>query len=150
MALLKISARDWILWWNNGTTEAPDWFPVACLTSNKLASALDAIDATSKCGDDIQPGDSFSQTIDVDGFTVTESGEQTSVSEGQLYDLHVAKTIAEWKIGKLDPTVDLDYKYTGSGWVSKLDEDSTDKDKVKFSGTITISSPPMTREIETA
>ena len=139
----KISGRSWLVWFNNGSSGSPEWLPIACSTSNKLNTSLDAIDATSKCGNDMQPGDSFSQTIDIDGFSVTESGSPTLVSESKLYDLMVNKTIFEVKIGKLSPTADVDYRYEGNTWVSKLDEDAADKDKVKFTATLTVSEPPL-------
>ncbi len=61
MAETKVSGRDYILLAdinNDGTYK-----PIACLTSNSLTSTLGTIDATSKCGDQYTPNQSFNQSF---------------------------------------------------------------------------------------
>ncbi len=62
MAETKVSARDYILL---ADIDGDATFkPVACLTSNSLTSTVNTIDATSKCGDQFQPGPSFTQSFE--------------------------------------------------------------------------------------
>ena len=54
MAETKVSARDYILTAdidNDATFKA-----VACLTTNSMTSTVNTIDATSKCGDQLEIG----------------------------------------------------------------------------------------------
>jgi hypothetical protein len=115
----KVSARDYILLADidgNATFK-----PVACLTSNSLTSTVNTIDATSKCGDEFQPGPSFTQSFQC-----------------------AARTVFAMKMGKATPTTG-DITYSGSVWISNFDVNADDKDDVKFSATFVVYAPPVTQ-----
>lgn len=146
MAETKVSARDYILLAdidNDGTFK-----PVACLTSNSLTSSLNIIDATSKCGDQFQPGPAFTQSFRGEGFAIDETGTPAKDSYQQLYTAHAAKTTFNMKMGKASP-VSGDITYSGSVFISSFDVNAADKDDVKFTATFTVALPPLT-QTETA
>jgi hypothetical protein len=146
MAETKVSARDYILLAdidNDGTFK-----PVACLTSNTFTSSNNVIDATSKCGDQFQPGPAFTQSFKGDGFAIDETGTPSKDSYQQLYTAHAAKTVFAMKMGKAVPTSG-DIVYSGTVFVSAFDINAADKDDVKFTATFTVALPPLT-QTETA
>jgi hypothetical protein len=138
----KVSARDYILLADidgNATFK-----PVACLTSNSLTSTVNTIDATSKCGDEFQPGPSFTQSFQCEGFAIDETGSPAKDSYQQLYAAHAARTVFAMKMGKATPTSG-DITYSGSVWISNFDVNADDKDDVKFSATFVVYAPPVTQ-----
>jgi len=142
MAETKVSARDYILLADidgNATFKA-----VACLTSNSLTSTVNTIDATSKCGDEFQPGPSFTQSFQCEGFAIDETGSPAKDSYQQLYAAHAARTVFAMKMGKATPTSG-DITYSGSVWISNFDVNADDKDDVKFSATFVVYTPPVTQ-----
>lgn len=142
MAETKVSARDYILLADidgNATFK-----PVACLTSNSLTSTVNTIDATSKCGDEFQPGPSFTQSFQCEGFAIDETGSPAKDSYQQLYAAHAARTVFAMKMGKATPTSG-DITYSGSVWISNFDVNADDKDDVKFSATFVVYTPPVTQ-----
>jgi hypothetical protein len=142
MAETKVSARDYILLADidgNATFKA-----VACLTSNSLTSTVNTIDATSKCGDEFQPGPSFTQSFQCEGFAIDETGSPAKDSYQQLYAAHAARTVFAMKMGKATPTSG-DITYSGSVWISNFDVNADDKDDVKFSATFVVYAPPVTQ-----
>ena len=146
MAETKVSARDYILLADidgDGTYK-----PVACLTSNSLTSTLNVIDATSKCGDQFQPGPAFSQSFRAEGFAIDETGVPAKDSYQQLYVAHAARTTFNMKMGKAVPASG-DITYSGSVFISAFDVNAADKDDVKFTATFTVALPPLT-QTETA
>jgi hypothetical protein len=142
MAETKVSARDYILLADlaGGTT----FKPVACLTSNSFTSTLNTIDATSKCGDQFQPGPSFTQSFQCEGFAIDETGSPAKDSYQQLYAAHAARSVFAMKMGKATPTSG-DITYSGSVWISNFDVNADDKDDVKFSATFVVYAPPVTQ-----
>ena len=138
----KISSRDWLLFISvdSGVT----YKPAACLTSNDFQSTLNVIDTSSKCGNEMNPGVKFDQKITLEGWTATETGAPTEYSTSGLYDLHTAKTVINWKIGKALP-VTGDYYFTGDGFISDLTETAKDQSDNNFKGTITVKTPPATK-----
>jgi hypothetical protein len=136
----KVSARDYILLADidgNATFK-----PVACLTSNSLTSTVNTIDATSKCGDEFQPGPSFTQSFECEGFAIDETGTPAKDSYQQLYAAHAARTVFAMKMGKATPTSG-DITYSGSVWISNFDVNADDKDDVKFTATFVVYAPPV-------
>lgn len=142
MAETKVSARDYILLADidgNATFK-----PVACLTSNSLTSTVNTIDATSKCGDEFQPGPSFTQSFQAEGFAIDETGTPAKDSYQQLYTAHKDRTVFAMKMGKASPTTG-DITYSGNVWISNFDVTADDKDDVKFSATFVVYAPPVTQ-----
>lgn len=142
MAETKVSARDYILL---ADIDGDSTFkPVACLTSNSLTSTVNTIDATSKCGDQFQPGPSFTQSFQAEGFAIDETGTPAKDSYQQLYAAHAAKTVFSMKMGKATPATG-DITYSGQVWISNFDVNADDKDDVKFSATFVVYAPPVTQ-----
>ena len=142
MAETKVSARDYILL---ADIDGDATFkPVACLTSNSFTSTVNTIDATSKCGDQFQPGPAFTQSFKAEGFAIDETGTPAKDSYQQLYAAHAARTVFAMKMGKAVPTAG-DITYSGQVWISNFDVNSDDKDDVKFSATFVVYAPPVTQ-----
>ena len=145
MAETKVSARDYILL---ADIDGDATFkPVACLTSNSLTSTVNTIDATSKCGDQFQPGPSFTQSFQCEGFAIDETGSPAKDSYQQLYAAHAAKTLFAIKMGKATPVAG-DVYYGGAGslvFISDFGVTADDKDDVKFSATFVVFAPPVTQ-----
>ena len=138
----KVSARDYILL---ADIDGDATFkPVACLTSNSLTSTVNTIDATSKCGDQFQPGPSFTQSFECEGFAIDETGTPAKDSYQQLYAAHAARTVFSMKMGKATPAAG-DITYSGQVWISNFDVNADDKDDVKFSATFVVFAPPVTQ-----
>jgi hypothetical protein len=138
----KVSARDYILLADidgNATFK-----PVACLTSNSLTSTVNTIDATSKCGDEFQPGPSFTQSFECEGFAIDETGSPAKDSYQQLYAAHASRSIFAMKMGKATPAAG-DITYSGQVWISNFDVNADDKDDVKFSATFVVFAPPVSQ-----
>jgi len=144
MAETKVSARDYILM---ADIDGDSTFkPVACLTSNSITSTVNVIDATSKCGDQFQPGPAYTQTIKADGFAIDQTGTASKDSYNQLYAAFVNKTIFAMKMGEATP-VTGNVVYSGTVFVSAFDVNAADKDDVKFSATFTVALPPLTQTV---
>jgi len=142
MAETKVSARDYILL---ADIDGDSTFkPVACLTSNSLTSTVNTIDATSKCGDQFQPGPSFTQSFECEGFAIDETGTPAKDSYQQLYAAHAARTVFSMKMGKATPAAG-DITYSGQVWISNFDVNADDKDDVKFTATFVVYAPPVTQ-----
>jgi hypothetical protein len=142
MAETKVSARDYILLADidgNATFK-----PVACLTSNSLTSTVNTIDATSKCGDEFQPGPSFTQSFECEGFAIDETGSPAKDSYQQLYAAHASRSIFAMKMGKATPAAG-DITYSGQVWISNFDVNADDKDDVKFTATFVVYTPPVSQ-----
>lgn len=144
MAESKIKGRSWLLFISEdgGTT----YLPVACLTSNNIDSTADTIDANSKCGNETLVGDTMEQTIAAEGFAIIEDGTPSKISESKLYDLHAAKTIINWKMGKAVPVAG-DYTYTGDGIITSFSNSSSDGELNTFSIEIAVKNPPATKTV---
>ena len=142
MAETKVSARDYILL---ADIDGDATFkPVACLTSNSLTSTVNTIDATSKCGDQFQPGPSFTQSFECEGFAIDETGSPAKDSYQQLYAAHASRSIFAMKMGKATPAAG-DITYSGQVWISNFDVNADDKDDVKFTATFVVYTPPVSQ-----
>jgi hypothetical protein len=144
MAETKVSGRDYLLLADidgDGTFK-----PVACLTSNNITSSLNVIDATSKCGNQMQPGPAYDQTIKADGFAIDQTGVASKDSYNQLYSAFTAKTVFAIKMGPSTPTSG-NVVYSGTVFISAFDVTAADKEDVKFSATLTVAVPPLTQTV---
>ena len=151
MAESKVSARSYLLFadeTNSGTYKV-----VACLTSNSITSQNNVIDASSKCGDDYEPGPNFKQTIKAEGLAIDQTGTESKDSYDLLYSLHVAKTKFAIKMGPATPVAgNVTYGGTATDlvFISNWDLNAPDKEDVKFTATFEVVNPPLTQVRTTA
>ena len=144
MAETKVSGRDYLLF---ADIDGDDTFkPVACLTSNNITSSLNVIDATSKCGDQFQPGPAYTQSIKADGFAIDQTGTASKDSYNQLYSAFIAGTVFGIKMGESTPVAG-NVIYSGDVFISAFDVTAADKEDVKFSATFTVAVPPLTQTV---
>ena len=136
MAERKVNAKDILLFIDiaGGTS----YEPVACLTEQSFNLATEVIDSATKCGADKAPGNT-EYTLDFQGQTLI--GESTKVSAADLFTLAQNTTTISWKVGKAVPTAG-DVVYTGSGFISKLDQSWPNTGKATFSASIGIEGVP--------
>ena len=144
MAETKVSGRDYLLLADIDLNAA--FKPVACLTSNNITSSLNVIDATSKCGDQFQPGPAFTQTIKADGFAIDQTGTASKDSYNQLYSAFIAGTVFPIKMGEATPVAG-NVVYSGNVFISAFDVMAADKEDVKFSATFTVAVPSLTQTV---
>lgn len=133
MAERKISGSDILLFIDPAGGTSYDL--VVCLTSQSLSRTTNEIDAKSKCGPDKSPG-TQEINIDFEGQVILSP----ATDRMGIYDLHTlwaAKTIFTWKYGKATPATG-DIVYTGSAFLSKLDESAGQDDVATFSGSLGI------------
>jgi hypothetical protein len=146
MAESKVSARSYLLFADAANTGT--YTVVACLTSNAITSSNNIIDASSKCGDDYEPGPNFKQQIKADGFAIDQTGTPSKDSYDLLYSLHVAKTKFAIKMGPSSPAsgnVVYGGQSTDLVFISNWDLNAPDKEDVKFSATFEVVNPPLTQ-----
>jgi hypothetical protein len=130
MAEHKINGNDMLLLLSeDGTT----YNTVICLTSNGLTRATNEIDAKTKCGPDKLPG-TQDNGVTFEGQVMADpAGGSTSIAD--LFDYWANKTTLYWKMAKATP-VTGDVTYTGTGFISKLDETYGQDNPGTFSGSI--------------
>lgn len=111
--------------------------PVACLTSNSLATTLSVIESNTKCdpGNTVRNADQFSYDISADGEyidTTSVGGETTLASHDYLLSLQMAKTDVVWELdsGLADTT------YYGTAIISDLNLDQAADANSTFSATL--------------
>ena len=115
--------------------------PVACLTSQSLATTVSVIESNTKCypGVTKKTAGLFAYTISADGEyidTTTVGGDTTKRSHDALLAIQQAKTTVNWKIDT-DSTNASSVKYYGSGIISDLSLDQGAGDELStFSMTI--------------
>lgn len=146
MAETKVSARGYLLFAD--ATNTGDYVVVACLTSNSITSSNNVIDASSKCGDDYEPGPNFKQQIKAEGFAIDETGVESKDSYDVLYSLHTAQTKFAIKMGP-SSVVAGSVTYGGTPtdlvFISAWDLTAPDKEDVKFTATFEVVNPPLTQ-----
>ena len=115
--------------------------PVACLTSNNLASTVSILESTTKCTPGVvtkTPG-TFSYTIGFEGEfidTTSVGGDDTKASWDYLFDLQQLLSLVDWKLDT-DNTNAGAPKYYGSGYITDLANTAGSGDELTtFSGTI--------------
>lgn len=113
------------------------YIPIACLTSNSLATSLSVIESNTKCdpGNTVRNPDQFSYDISADGEyidTTSVGGDTTKASHDYLLSLQMAKTSVDWKLdsGLADTT------YYGTAILSDLNLDQSARDNSTFSATL--------------
>ena len=130
MAEHKISGNDVLLFiGDNGT----DYDTIVCLTSNGITRATNSIDAKTKCGPDTLPG---TQDIAVQ-FEGQVMLDTTGASLEALYDYWANKDTIYWKMGPATP-VTGDITWSGTGFLSQLDDTYAQDTPGTFSGAISI------------
>lgn len=130
MAEHKVSGNDVLLFiGTNGVT----YNTVVCLTSNSVTRATNIIDAKSKCGPDKLPGTQDNEIAFEGQLMADPSGGRISIDDLDDYWRNI--TTIYWKMGKVTPLVG-DITYSGTGFISKLDEVAAQDAPVTFSGSI--------------
>lgn len=131
MAEHKISGNDMLLFiGTDGTT----YDTVICLTSNGITRSTNEIDAKTKCGPDKLPG-TQDVAVNFEGQVMLDPATGTSLAD--LYSYWANKTTIYWKMGPVTP-VTGDITWSGTGFVSKLDDTYQQDNPGTFSGSIGI------------
>jgi len=111
--------------------------PIACLTSNSLATSLSVIESNTKCdpGNTVRNADQFSYDLSADGEyidTTSVGGSTTLASHDFLLELQMAKTNVTWKLDSgLADTI-----YYGTAIISDLNLDQPSDANSTFSATL--------------
>jgi hypothetical protein len=130
MAEHKINGTDMLLFISE---DGVDYNTVICLTANGITRTTSEIDAKTKCGPDKLPG-TQENAVTFEGQCMADpSGTTTSVAD--LVDYWTNKTTIYWKLAVAVP-VTGDPVYTGTGFISKLDETYNQDTPGTFSGAI--------------
>lgn len=143
----EISSKDILISVNLGTTETPDWYKIACSTSDGFQGSTDVVTINSKCSagfTDSAPGNkSWSFSNEAYANTTLDADQ---ISYDDVFDLWVADTVTEFKIAHV--TDESIYYRMGQGFISDLGETAADGDYLTFSITITgkgtVSNTPTT------
>lgn len=128
MATHKLSGDDVVLMIG---TSAGSEDTIVCLTSNGITRATNEIDAKTKCGPDKLPG-TQEITVNFEGQIVYDSAD---VSLEDLFTWWESKTTIYWKMGPASP-VTGDITFSGSGFISALDDTYAMDSPGTFSGSI--------------
>ena len=121
--------------------------PVACLTSNSLATTLSVIESNTKCdpGNTVRNADQFSYDISADGEyidTTSVGGEDTLASHDWLLVKQMAATDVVWKLDSgLADTI-----YYGTAILSDLNLDQPADGNSTFSATLSGSGAIVTTD----
>ncbi len=130
MAEHKVSGNDVLLFISRDNIT---FSTVVCLTSNSVTRTTNIIDAKSKCGPDKLPG-TQENGITFEGQLMADpSNGRISVDDLDDYWRNI--TTIYWRVGKAVPLIG-DITYTGTGFISKLDETAAQDTPVTFSGEI--------------
>jgi hypothetical protein len=132
MAEHKVSGTDVLLMLS---TDGVTYDTVVCLTQQGITRATTEIDAASKCGPDTLPGKQ-TNAVSFEGQLVADPNTG-STSIADLFNYWTNKTTVYWKMGKVSP-VTGDVTYSGTGFISKLDETFGLDNPSTFSGSIGI------------
>lgn len=122
---------------------------IVCLTSNTLTTGITELDASSKCNPSGKwiPGTKIDQTLTGEGNLLDpDTGTPTNVGYPELYSLMTAGTIVTVKFGKVSPTTG-EAIYTGSAFITQVEQVAPYDELVTFSFTLRASSPPLTQTI---
>lgn len=132
MAEHKVNGTDWLLFLSRDNVT---FSTVVCLTSQSVNRTTQEIDAATKCGPDTLPG---TQTNDIsfEGQVLADP-DSGKVSTDEIDDYWRNKDTVYFKVGKAVP-ITGDYVYTGSGFISELNETGAQNTPVTFTGKISI------------
>lgn len=130
MARHKIAGNDMLLFIG---TDGITYPLVVCLTSNSVTRLTNEIDAATKCGPDKAIGvKTNGVTFEGQVIADPDSGE---ISVDDLDDFWRNDTTIYWKMGKVTP-LEGDWTYSGTGFLSQLDETYAQDAPGTFSGAI--------------
>lgn len=130
MAEHKLSGNDVLLFVG---TDGITYNTVVCLTSNGITRARNEIDANTKCGADKLAGvQSNGLTFEGQNMYDPSAGR---VSVDDLDDYWRNNTTVYWKMGKAVPAIG-DVTYSGTGFISQLDETFAQDTPSTFTGAI--------------
>jgi hypothetical protein len=113
--------------------------PVACLTSNSLASTLEVLETATKCdaGVTVKTAGVFAYSINADGLyidTTSAGSEVTKASHDWLLAKQMAKATVTWK---LDTGLADTGAYFGTALITNLNLDSpSNSENATFSATL--------------
>jgi len=130
MAEHKVSGNDVLLFVG---TDGITYPTVVCLTSQSVTRTTNEIDAKSKCGPDKLAG-TQDNGITFEGQLMADP-TAGRISVDDLDDYWRNKTTIHYKVGKVAPAIG-DITYTGTGFISKLDETFAQDAVSVFSGAI--------------
>ena len=145
MANNEINGRDIIVMIDpaGGST----YVNVICLTSNTITNSLTELDATSKCGNKFIQGQKFDSSITGEGFVIDpDTGTPTSKGYNDLYKLFTQRATVGIKFGKATPTTG-DAVYTGTAFITSIEQVAGDDELAKFTITFKCSAPPFDQTI---
>ena len=117
------------------------WLPIACLTSNSLASTVAEITRQTKCAPGVteKSAGSFNYTLSAEGEyidTTTAGGDDTKVSHDKLLALQQARLLVQWKLDT-NITDATSTKYYGTALITDLNLDQAAGDALStFSATL--------------
>ena len=117
------------------------WLPIACLTSNSLASTVAEITRQTKCAPGVteKSAGSFNYTLSAEGEyidTTTAGGDDTKVSHDKLLALQQARLLVQWKLDTNIPDA-TSTKYYGTALITDLNLDQAAGDALStFSATL--------------
>lgn len=138
MAERKVVGTDVLLFLDLAGGTAYDL--VVCLTNNTYNATVQEIDAKSKCGPDKLPG-TVSFEASFEGQIIIDPAPDR-VGIAALYTALTGKTTVGWKIGKVTP-VTGDTTYTGTAFISKLDQSFGEDAPSTFSASLGIYGSPV-------
>jgi predicted secreted protein len=129
MAQHKISGNDVLLMISD---DGVTYDTIVCLTSNGITRATNSIDAKTKCGPDTLPG-TQDIAVNFEGQVMLD----VAGSMEDLYDYWSNKTTIYWKMGPVSPATG-DITWSGTGFISQLDDTYAQDTPGTFSGAISI------------
>jgi hypothetical protein len=121
--------------------EGDAWLPIACLTSNSLASTVAEITRQTKCAPGVteKSAGSFNYTLSAEGEyidTTTAGGDDTKVSHDKLLALQQSRLLVTWKLDT-NITNATSTKYYGTALITDLNLDQAAGDALStFSATL--------------
>jgi predicted secreted protein len=121
--------------------EGDAWLPIACLTSNSLASTVAEITRQTQCAPGVteKSAGSFNYTLSAEGEyidTTTAGGDDTKVSHDKLLALQQARLLVQWKLDTNIPDA-TSTKYYGTALITDLNLDQAAGDALStFSATL--------------
>ena len=132
MAEHKVNGTDVLLFIG---TDGITYPTVVCLTSQSVTRVTNEIDAKSKCGPDKLPG-AKDNGVTFEGQLMADPSVGR-ISVDDLDDYWRNTTTIYWKVGKAVPIIG-DITYSGTGFISQLDETFAQDAVSTFSGAIGI------------
>lgn len=138
---MKLNGDEIVLELNTGTTEAPVWSLVVCITEQDLDLQAEEIDANSKCGTDTLVGQ-ITTAVNFTGF-FDSTPDAGAVSMNELMAIIQAKQAKEWRM--LSSADDGETYYRGvTGRLTAFNESANTGEAVTFTATVSVSGEVIT------